>query len=408
MFGRCPAWALEERSAEVMSRLEGDSDMFHTVDRPSRSMSVGPLGGRFENVRRIAVLRGGGLGDLIFVLPAIEALAHAYPEAHITLLGTPMHHALLSGRPGPVHEVVELPVVPGVRDVRGQVEDPDATERFTERMRVSRFDLAVQLHGGGRYSNPFLLRLGARHTIGMQTPDAVELERGMAYVYYQHEMLRALEVVGLAGAPPVVLEPRLQPTPEERNAAARRVEHRDGALALVHPGATDARRRWPAQRFAEIARRLADDGAQVIVVGDGSDGDTAADITATAGGAGRRVSSLAGHLTLGELVGLFSHADVLVGNDSGPRHLAQAVGVCTVGVYWFPNLVNAGPFGRSRHRTHMSWVTRCPVCDRDCTQVGWTAERCEHDDSFVADVAPGPVYDDASELMATSLLLRGR
>lgn len=65
----------------------------------------------------------------------------------------------------------------------------------------------------------------------------------------------------------------------------------------------------------------------------------------------------------------------MVGNDSGPRHLAQAVGTPTVGVYWIGNVINAGAIGRTLHRVHFSWVSQCPVCGVDVTQVGWTAER---------------------------------
>jgi ADP-heptose:LPS heptosyltransferase len=383
------------------------------ASRGPGTLSVGPLGEPFDGIERIAVLRGGGLGDLLFAMGAIQSLRVAYPDARITLLGTPMHAALLRGRPDTVDEVAVLPIAQGVRDVPGQVEDEQETERFVARMRAERFDLAVQVHGGGRYSNPFLLRLGARHTVGTRTPDAAQLERTMTYVYYQHEMLRALEVVGLAGVAPAVLEPRLTATDRERADTAQHVDGTARGLVLVHPGATDPRRRWPASSFAEVAARLAADGSQVIVVGDESDMANASEIVRLArAGVGEtdaaRITSLAGLLSLGELVGLVSHADVLLGNDSGPRHLAQAVGAATVGIYWFGNVVNAGPLGRARQRAHLSWTTRCPVCGVDCTQVGWSAERCEHDDSFVADVPAGPVYDDVAELTATSLLLRGR
>ncbi|MCW4385599.1 glycosyltransferase family 9 protein [Salinibacterium sp. SYSU T00001] len=372
---------------------------------PIERLSLGELGEPFEEVRSIAVLRGGGLGDFLFSLAAIESLAAAYPAARITLLGTPLHAALLQGRPGVIDEVEVLPVSRGVRDVPGSAEDELETTRFLDRMRRRRFDLAVQLHGGGRYSNPFLLRLGARHTVGTRTPDAAGLERDLPYVYYQHEMLRALEVVGLAGAAPVRLEPRIHVTHEERTAAARHIDA-EAPLVLLHPGATDPRRRWPNANFAEVAGRLAGEGAQVVVIGDETDAASAREIVELA--ASSRVSSLAGELPLGEAAGLMSLADVLVGNDSGPRHLAQAVGTSTVGIYWFPNLINAGPLGRADHRPHVAWTMACPTCGRDVTQVGWTAERCEHDDSFVADVAPEPVAADAADLMARSLLRRGR
>lgn len=372
--------------------------------RQDTARSVGPVLAPFEDIRRIAVLRGGGLGDLMFAMPAIAALKARYPDAEITLLGMPGHAALLEGRPGPVSSVLELPFSPGVRPGG---EDPLAVERFFGGVRGS-FDLAVQLHGGGRNSNPFLLRLDARHTIGTRTPDAVGLERTIPYVYYQHEVFRALEVVGLAGAVPVDLEPRVQVIPDEVERAADLTG--DRAVIALHPGATDPRRRWPSSSFADVAVRAAADGCEVLVVGDATDAATADEIVRLAldEHPTADVRSLAGRLSLGELAGVLDRSAVMVGNDSGPRHLAQAVGTPTVGVYWIGNVINAGALGRTLHRVHFSWVSQCPVCGVDVTQVGWTAERCEHDDSFIATVQPDAVYADVAELRATSLLLRGR
>ncbi|TDN90694.1 glycosyltransferase family 9 protein [Microbacterium sp. BK668] len=362
---------------------------------------------RFEDVHRIAVLRGGGLGDLLFALPAIEALAAAYPAARITLLGTPLAEALLRDRSGPVSQVRILPHASGIHSPAGR-EDPAAVETFHERMRAERFDLACQFHGGGRNSNPFLLRLGARHTIGTQTTDAARLERSLPYVYYQHEVFRWLEVAALAGAPDVGYEPRIEVTAHERAQASARLH--PGGLVVLHPGSTDPRRRWPVERFAELAARCARDGHRVVVVGDGEDAPVADAVAGAArpSDAGAAVQSLAGRLSLSELVALLSAADVFVGNDSGPRHLAQAVGTATVGLYWFGNLINGGPMTRGRHRVQLGWTTRCPVCDVDVTQVGWTAERCPHDPSFLAGISVDSVYADVCALRATRAPVPGR
>lgn len=368
------------------------------MGQAERRPVVGEPGERFDDVRRIAVLRGGGLGDLLFAMPAVTALAAAYPGAEITLLGQPLHAALLADRPGPVTSVEVLPVRPGIRDGRP---DPTAEQQFMERMRDRSFDLAVQVHGGGRNSNPFLLELGARHTVGTRTPDAVALERTIPYLYYQHEVMRALEVVGLAGALPVDLEPCVELTEQER---ALRDEARTGRsrpLVLLHPGATDPRRRWPAATFGEVAARTVADGAEVVVIGDDSDIEAADAIVAHARsrGAGEGVTSRAGRIPIGELVSLLAQGSVLLANDSGPRHLAQAIGTPTVGIFWFGNVVNAAPLSRARHRIQMSFTTHCPVCGRDVTQVGWTAERCEHDDSFVAEVTAEAVLEDVRSLL---------
>lgn len=352
---------------------------------------VGHEGKKFDDVASIVVLRGAGLGDLMFAMPAIESLAAAYPGARLTLLGSPAADALLAGRPGPVDEVIVLPCAEGVRP---GPEDPAALEAFFEQMRGRGFDLGVQLHGGGRFSNPFLLNLGARHTVGTRTPDAEPLERSLPYVLYQSEMMRGLEVAGLAGAPAVALEARLAVTEAERESAAAHLIPGRRVLT-IHPGATDPRRRWPADRFGAVAAKAVAGGWQVLVVGDETDVEAAETIVDIAGEGGR---SLAGRLSLPELLGVLSVSDVMLGNDSGPRHLAMAVGTPTVGLFWVGNVITAGPLGRGRHRIHISWVTTCPVCGIDVTQVGWTAERCDHDPSYLTGIGPDDVYEDVAAL----------
>lgn len=395
---------------------------------------VGPVLEKFTGISRIAVLRGGGLGDLMFALPAVAALKAAYPQASLTLLGTPIHAELLSETEGPVDETVILPFSEGVRP---GAEDERELAEFFAAMQATHFDLAVQLHGGGRYSNPFLLRLGARHTVGTRTADAARLERTVPYLYYQHEPLRALEVAGFAGAPPLELEARLRALPEFSQQIAPRL-HKPSQVpgaqvpgakgtVVIHPGATDPRRRWPAERFAAVARNAVDDGFRVLVIGDHSEkelaeavvelavgrlqptGQAAGQAAGTGGnGTAPQVESLAGKLSLGELAALLAGCNVMVANDSGPRHLAQALGTPTVGVFWTGNAINAGPLGRSLHRIHLGWAMQCPVCGTDITQVGWTAPRCPHEESTVEAVAPEPVYEDVRQLTAMNLPPRGR
>lgn len=382
-------------------------------ENPMEGAAVAPLGARLNRVRRIAVLRAGGLGDLLFAVPAMRALAAAYPDAEVTLLGSPVAASLLAGRPGAPNRIIELPVVPGVGAPDDAPADPEEIERFLAARRDDRYDLAVQLHGGGRYSNAFLLELGAGCAIGARTADAAPLDRSIDYVYFQHEEFRWLEVAGLVGAAPRDLEPRIAVSAAELEAGRR---HCGGGrpVAVVHPGATDPRRRWPAARFARVIAALARDGVRCLLVGDAGEQALCARIAAAARGMlgsaddadGGLVIDTAGALALPELVGVLAAADVVVANDSGPRHLAQAVGTRTVSIYWAGNLLNAGPLGRGRHRVHVSWTTRCPVCGRDVTQVGWTAERCEHDDSFVGDVAVESVLADARAMAADARAAR--
>src|SRR5215217_832091 len=168
--------------------------------------------GLIAGVRKIAVLRANAIGDFLFTLPALEALRVAYPEAELVLLGQEWHAKFLAGRPGPIDRVEVVPATRGVGEPMDAVEDPEEQEAFFARMVEERFDLALQWHGGGRYSNPFVRRLGARLTVGSKTPDAVPLDRWVPYVYWQLEVLRYLEIGRLMGASPVVTAPRIAVT----------------------------------------------------------------------------------------------------------------------------------------------------------------------------------------------------
>ena len=343
-------------------------------------------------VDRIAVLRSNGIGDLVFALPALAALRSAYPHAAITLLGRSWHRELLEGRPGPVDEVVEVPPWRGVRDDEA---DPAEVERFFTAMRAKRFDLALQLHGGGSNSNPFISRLDARTTVGMRAPDAPPLDINFPYIYYQPEVARLLEVVSLVGAAPVELEPRLVVTEDDRRAADAFLDEEglahDAPLVALNPGAGDTRRRWPTASFAEVGDRLAASGFWVVVTGSAGDIPLAREIAAAMRA---RPLIAAGRLRLGGVLGLFERCRVVVSNDSGPLHLAAAAGAATVSIFWCGNLINAGPLFRSRHRPQVSWRLACPVCGLDCTK-----SECEHGESFVAEVEVEAVAAAALDLI---------
>ena len=133
------------------------------------------------NVRSIVALRPNAIGDYMFSLPALHALRHTYPDAHITLLGKQWHADFLRGRPGPVDEVIVMPPVPGVGADPDAVVDPGPARELVESLRTRCFDIAVQMFGGGRYSNGFINQLGARLTVGARTAGAAPLDRAIAY-----------------------------------------------------------------------------------------------------------------------------------------------------------------------------------------------------------------------------------
>jgi ADP-heptose:LPS heptosyltransferase len=347
-----------------------------------------------EDVHKLAVLRANAIGDYLVSLPALEALKAAYPSAELVLLGAGWHDGFLAGRPGPVDRCLPVPPTAGVSDDRPP-SPPAAVDRFFARMRAERVDLAVQLQGGGRHSNPFVRRLGARVTAGSRTPDAPPLDRTVAYTGHQHEIHRFLEVVGLVGAAPVTLEPRLQVTAIDRAEAAAVLAGDDRPLVVLHPGANDPRRRWPVERLAVVGSELARKGARLALIGTEAEQPLVDRLLDALEG---DAVDLAGRLGLGGLAGLLEQATLLVGNDSGPRHLAAAVGTATVAVYWGVSLGSYGPLYRARHRTPTAWRLHCPVCGANGLQQDC---RTSHQASLVADVTVDEVLAEALDLLAT-------
>lgn len=345
------------------------------------------------DVRKIAVLRANALGDFLFALPALEALRAAYPQAEIVLLARQWHADFLAGRPGPVDRVVVLPPIPGVSERPGaeQADDPQARAAFFAAMRAEGFDLALQMHGGGRSSNPALLELGARFNVGLRAPDAPPLDRWLPYVLYQPEIVRYLELAALVGAAPVALEPRLLLTERDQAEADALAPQDAGALVALHPGAGDARRQWPPEHFAAVADALAGRGCRILLSGTPPEQPIVAAVRAA-----MRPESidLCGRLSLGGLAALFARCALVVSNDTGPLHLAAAVGAPTVGIYWCGNQITYGHMTRARHRPLLSWRLDCPACGRNCMR-----EACGHQVSFVADVAVSEVLEAAEALL---------
>jgi ADP-heptose:LPS heptosyltransferase len=352
------------------------------------------MSARLDEVRKIAVLRPNAVGDFVFALPALHALKHCYPEAEIVLLGKAWHADFLRGRPGPVDRVAVLPPIAGVGAAPDAACDERDIQRFVDAMREEGIDIALQMFGAGHYSNPFLLRLGARLSVGARADGAAVLDRWVPYCEPNNRRLALLEIAALAGAWPGPLPlPELAVTEADRRAAASALAVVEGErLAVLQPGSSDPRRCWPAQRFAALGDRLAQAGMRVVVNGSFAEAALAAEVV----GAMRHPAvALAGSLGLGGLCGLLERAALLVSNDTGPLHLALALGVPSVGIFWLTNLVEGMPLRQSHLRVALSLQTRCPVCGQDNVRT-----RCPHDDSFVGEIGVDEVARLAQSLLA--------
>lgn len=368
-------------------------------------------GERVSDVRRIVVLRANAVGDFVLTLPALEALKSCYPDATLTLLGTRWHTEFLRERPGPVDEAVCLPPVPGITapapEQAAGAAGPataGAVSDFLATMQARRFDLAVQLHGGGRFSNPFLLQLGARVTAGFRSPDAAALDRNFPYRKPDidlHPRARLLqECVALVGAVAPATEPALAITPRDVAELERALPELGGPIVVLQPGATDPRRRWHAAGFAAVGDALAARGAQVVINGGPDEAQLVEEVR-------ERMQApaidAAGLLSVGGLCALLSRARLLVSNDTGPAHLARALGVSTVTLYWIGNLHSYGPLSARLHRVGVSYRIHCPVCGASCI-----GSQCAHRASFIDDIPVQQVIAMAMEQFDADLSMAAR
>ena len=147
-----------------------------------------------------------------------------------------------------------------------------------------------------------------------------ELDRRVHYVDGRPEVVRCLEVAELAGSRPAVratdLVPRITITDDDVE-ASRVAWPGEPPFMLVHPGARDARRCWPPDRFAAVASELRRAHRfDVLVVGSTRDGHAAREVISALGG---DAMDLTGRVSLGGLLGLAARCSIFVGNDSGPQ-----------------------------------------------------------------------------------------
>jgi ADP-heptose:LPS heptosyltransferase len=193
---------------------------------------------------------------------------------------------------------------------------------------------------------------------------------------------------------PVGIEPHLTLTEADfAESYAVLPEASEGLLVALHPGVGDLRRQWPPENFAAVADALAQSGACIVLTGAGFEEAITRMVAEKMTSA--RPIDLCGKLSIGGLAALLSRCEVVISNDSGPLHVAVAVGAATVGIYWAGNLINAGTLMRARHRPHLSWRMDCPLCG--CNTI---SDSCKHRPSFVDMVRPEEVIASAMELLA--------
>lgn len=313
-------------------------------------MTGGPL---------LVVLRPLGLGDLLTGVPALRGLRAAFPEHHV-VLAAPSALAPLAVLSGAVDEVVDTePLRPLDRQLEGA-------------------DVAVNLHGKGPESHRVLLAACPEHLVAFAHGEVPE-SRGMpTWRADEHEVERWCRLLAGSGIPAdrAALDLKLPscPAPAEARGAT-----------VIHPGAASPARRWPAERYAAVARAELRRGRRVVVTGGPGEIGLARRV-ATGAGLGEP-AVLAGRTKLLEIAAVVSAAARVVCGDTGVAHLATALRT--------PSVVLFGPTAPAR------WG---PPADRPWHRPLWKGRtgdpHAREPDGGLLDVEVVEVLDALAELDA--------
>ena len=280
--------------------------------------------------KRILVIRLDRLGDVVLSTPVVQRLREAYPDARIAMMVRPVCREVVEGNPF-LNEVI-------LYDKDGRHRGILSTVRFAWGLRRFRFDTAVVVHPTHRsHWIPWLAGIPTR--IGYDRKSSWLLNRRVAHHKQEgarHEADYALELLQVLGLqPPASPRPFVPLHAEAQRRVDQLLQHQgigsSETLVAIHPSASCISKRWMPQRFGAVADRLMEtQHSRIILIAGPDDAVHAHDV---ANAMRRQPLNLAGKLSIGELACLLKRCRLLISNDSGPVHIAAAVGTPVVTLF---------------------------------------------------------------------------
>ena len=290
-------------------------------------------------IRRLLIVKTSAIGDVIHALPVVEAIKNAAPGLALDWVVRARSADVLRGSPA-IDTLRVLPDTPKLADLLA----------LRWEMHAARYDLALDMQG---------LALSGLITFFSGAPVRMGWDRGREgnTLFLTHPLVPGKAparheidlLYGFAEALGVYTShPEFTPQPylaaEGAAKAAQWLQSLTRPRVALNVGASRAYKRWPAACWGEVARGLADDGAGLVFIGDKNDAAVVAELTPTL--AGGHFVDLAGQTTLRELAAVLAGCDLLVSGDSGPMHLAVAVGTPAVALFGATDPHRHGPYGR--------------------------------------------------------------
>jgi lipopolysaccharide heptosyltransferase II len=350
--------------------------------------------GRWDEARNVLCVRLDHIGDVLMSTPAMVALKAGHRNRRVTLLTSPAGAAI-----APLIPVIDDTIVYDAPWMKATASRADSGPEYAvvERLRAEHFDAAVifTVYSQNPMPPAFLcyladipLRLAhCRENPYQMLTDWIpesEPERGI-----RHEVRRQLDLVAAVGCHTADerMSLRVPETAVARADALLTEAEIDPSRTwvIVHPGATAPSRRYLPEGFAAVARRLAiESGWQVLFTGTQAESELIAGIRSMAG---VPTHALVGRASLAEFAALIARAPLLLANNSGPAHIAAALGTPVVDLYALTNPQHT-PWGVA-HRV-LSHDVPCKYCYKSICPMG------HHD--CLRRVAPDTVFEAIHEL----------
>jgi lipopolysaccharide heptosyltransferase I len=320
-------------------------------------------------VTRVLIVRLGALGDIVHAIPVAAALRRAYPSVRIDWLVSAKHREILDLVP-----VIDRRLV--VKD-RLDANNEAGTSLFgaIRELRRNRYDVALDLQGLIK-SAVIARSSGAGRVVGFSSRYLREPLARVFYtdvhdpggegIYAPSETRHVVEI-NLGILAPLGIQAGRPEFPIERaeSAAARQVAASTGGrYALLNPGAAWPNKRWPPARLAAVAAALRDRrGLASLVLWGPGERALADEVIALAGGA----AILSPQTSIADIVELARGAAVMVSGDTGPTHIAAAVGTPIVGLYGPTRAERNGPWMPDDVTLSRASICKCHHLRR-CTQ----------------------------------------
>ncbi len=316
-----------------------------------------------EPPAKVVILKASRIGDFINATPAFRALRRALPGAEISIITLPMLTEVAM-RCTSFDRCLPFPGYPGLAE---QLFKPETALQFLMQMQAEHFDLAVQMQGSGVNSNPFTLMLGAKYTAGFIRPGDPpgRLSAALPLPDQGHEVSRNLALSEFLGASSRSGNlPEFNLLPEDYAGAERCLSGFSPPWIGIHTSARDATRRWPLNRFIQAAAALQKQrGGTVIFIGESRERDAGEEALMHSG---VPYLNLAGCTSLPVSGAVIQRLAVFLTNDSGPAHMAYAVGAPTVTIFGGGDPARNGPLTVGPHRI-LAHPIDCRPCESgDC------------------------------------------